>query len=62
MTDSRSAQVRTVLNEGTVKRNVNTAPSGPRPAPPKAQVVAPQPKPSAPAAPAAPSTGRKASG
>lgn len=32
---------RVVINEGTVKKNQNPPPTGPRPGPPKAQVATP---------------------
>ncbi len=34
---------RVVINEGTLKRNVNPPPTTPRPAAPKAQVATPPP-------------------
>ena len=39
MADKPRLDQRVVINEGTLKKNVNPPPNTPRPAPPKAQVA-----------------------
>jgi hypothetical protein len=39
MADKPRQDQRVVINEGTVKKNLNPPPTSPRPAPPKAQVA-----------------------
>jgi hypothetical protein len=46
MADKPQQDRRVVINEGTIKKNLNPPPNTPRPAPPKAQVA---PPPAAPA-------------
>jgi hypothetical protein len=43
MTEDNSKDQRVIINEGTLKKNLNPPPNSARPAPPKAQVATPPP-------------------
>jgi hypothetical protein len=45
MTNPPVPEKRVVINEGTLKKNINPPPTTPRPPPPKAQVAIPPPVP-----------------
>ena len=47
MNDKPRQDQRAVINEGTLKKNLNPPPTSPRPAPPKAQVAPPAAAPKA---------------